>query len=174
MQRVSPASTGEKGWFLHWTPEVEALLEPYARVVPGIALRTGEIQERVEYVLCARVIRHAMRHHPQSWGEASSLLQSKRPLAEVLRLLFGEQTPPSVGAMALNAVAQQAQEHDEQDDVKVGRQVRDRESEREQLGLPDYVWVVRLVGRNKMTVTVEDRAKLKDRTVGLVRVVDAR
>ena len=161
-------------WFRQWTPTLEALLEPYARVAADIALRSSEIQERVEYALRARLIRHARRHHPQSWAEALSLLQSNRPLAEVLLLLFGEQTPPSVGAMALNAVVQQAQEHDEQDDVLVGRQVRDRESEREQLGLPDYVWVVRIVGRNKMTVTVEDRAKLKDRTVGLVRVVDAR
>jgi len=44
----------------------------------------------------------------------------------------------------------------------------------EQLGLPSYVWVVRIVGRNKMMVAVESREKLRDRTVGLIRVVDAR
>ena len=89
-------------------------------------------------------------------------------------MLFGDDTPASVAALALETVVQQSEEHDEHQSVMIGRQARDRESEKQQLGLPRHVWVVRIVGREKMTVAVESRDKLRDTSVGLVRLVDAR
>jgi len=164
----------EEAWFRHWTPEVEALLEPYAHVWLDTGLRPTEIQERVEYALCARILGHARRHHAQAWEEAPTLLRSARRLGEVLGLLFGGDTPASVAAMALEAVVQQSEEHDEQQSVLIGRQARKRDAERQQLGLPRYVWVVRIMARDKMRLAVESRDKLADKSVGLVRVVDAR
>jgi len=164
----------EQQWFREWTPEVQRLLEPYEGIATDVGLRPIEIQERVQYVLCTRMLKEAMRHHPQAWAEGAAVLRSEHSFAKALRRLFGSETPSSVAAMALEAVVQESDEHDDGEDVAIGRAVRERETEMEQLGLPSYVWVVRIVGRNKMMVAVESREKLRDRTVGLIRVVDAR
>ena len=148
--------------------------EPYGRIADDVGLRATEIQERVQYVLCTRVLRHAMRQHPQAWAEAASVLGTKQSLAKALARLFGKDTPPSVAAMVLETLVQESEEHDESPDVVIGRELRKREAERNQLGFPACVWVVRIVGRNRMTVAVEGRDKLRDTTVGLVRVLDAR
>ena len=95
-------------------------------------------------------------------------------LSDTLGRLFGHETPPSVAAMALALIVHECEEHGENQGVGIGRKVRERKAEREQLGLPLFVWVVRIVGRDGMKASLEHRAKLKDRTVGLVRVVDAR
>jgi hypothetical protein len=163
-----------RAWFEEWTPTLESLLEPYGKIVAPLAMRAGEIQERVQYVLCTRILRQAMRHHPEAWAEAPSLLATGHGLSDTLRCLFGHETPPSVAAMALALIAPEREEHGESQGVEIGRQVSGREAERGQLGLPLFVWVVRMVGKGRMTVSVENRTKLKDRAVGLVRVVDAR
>ena len=128
----------------------------------------------MQYVLCTRILKYAMRHHPEAWAEGAALLRGEHSLAKALGRLFGRETPSSVAAMALEAVVQESEEHDEGQDVAIGRALREREAERAQLGAPSYLWVVRIVGRNKMTVAVESRDKLKDGRVGLIRVVDAR
>ena len=165
---------GEEQWFRRWTPEVQRLVEPYQAIATYIRLRPIEIQEGVQYVLCTRILNDARRHNPEAWAEGAAVLRSEHSLARALRRLFGSETPSSVAAMALGAVFQESDEHDEGEDVAIGRVLRERETEREKLGLPSYVWVVRIVGEAKMAVAVESRDKLRDRTVGLIRVVDAR
>jgi len=165
---------GEHRWFREWTAEVERLVKPYEAIATYIGLRPSEIQERVQYVLCTRILKHAMRHYPQAWAEAAVVLRSEDSLAKGLRRLLGSEIPSCVAAMALEAVVQESEEYDEGQDVAIGRAVREREAQREQLGLPSYLWVVRIVSEAKMTVAVESRDKLRDRTVGLIRVVDAR
>ena len=164
----------EQQWFRRWAPEVQRCLELYEALATDLVLRPIEIQERVQSVLCTHILKHAMRHDPQAWAEGAAILRSEHSLTKALGRLFGSTITSSVAAMALQAVVQESDEHDERQDVAIGRAVREREAETEQLDPPSYVWVVRIVARTKMTVAVESRDKLKDRTVGLIRVVDAR
>ena len=164
----------EDQWFRQWTPAVESLLEPYRDVAASLGLRAAEIQERVQHVLCTRILRHAMRHHPEAWAQAPALLTRDHALSETLGRLFGHETPASVAGMVLRTLLQQSEEHDERQDVLTGRAIRSRAPEDEQLWPPRYVWVVRILGRDETKVSVESRSQLRDNTVGLVRVVDAR
>ncbi len=164
----------QQQWFNAWTGTLEALLKPYRQIWHDALLRSAEIQLYVEYALCAQIIRHAMRHHKDAWRKAPALLQSGRPLREVLGLLFGKDVPLPVAAMALDVIVQESDKHDEREDVLIGREVRKREAERIAVPPPGYVWVVRIQGARQFSVTVENRAKLKDESVGLVRIVDAR
>ncbi len=164
----------QQEWFDTWTSTLEAVLEPYREIWVDTGLRPAEIQVYVEYEICAQIIRHAMRHHEDAWREAPKLLQSERPLREVLGLLFGNDIPVPVAAMALDVIVQDSEEHDERQDVLIGREVRKRESERAKVAPPRCLWVVRILGAKRFSVTVESRARLKDRSVGLIRIVDAR
>jgi len=166
--------TKEQEWFQQWTPEVRALLEPYQSIASDVALRPLEIQESLEYLLCCQVLRSAMRHNPEAWRDTAGLLTSGQGLKDTLGCLFGDETPPTVAAMALTIIVRDSDEHDEGQSIELGRRLRQLEAESERLDLPQFVWVVRIVGRYRMTASAESRARFKDKTVGLVRVVDAR
>ncbi len=171
-QPLSPLAA-ERVWFGKQSPAVQSALRLYEQIFDDLYLRPADLELVIEIAICRDLLREALRNHPAEWRRAPELLGSSDPLSDIIRKLFGDQVPPSVALLALEAFLRDGEDSDAPE-VAIGREARRRELERAAVGIPTHIWVIEIEQTGTMIVSVGRRADLRESTVGLVKVMDLR
>ena len=163
----------EHTFFAEWAATLHRHADLQAQILDDTLQRPAELEWSLERGVSIDVVRHARLNQGDRWAALSDLLSGDLSISEMLSELFGKEVPVTVAAAAVEAVVQDEPESGRPDGL-LGRELRKREEERKEIGLPRYLWVVTLRSGGKTHITVMERANLKGPHCGLVKVVDAR
>jgi hypothetical protein len=152
----------ERRWFVSRIETVRHDVGVYVPSLYRLMLRVHEIERNADVIVRSQLLAEAVRADPDGLLRLLRRLHRGDAVRNSLRELFAPDTPDGAAIAALMVIGWLDREGEDDADVALARELRERQQECNEIGPTRYVWQVELSGSTvvEVSVTTRDQARL--------------